>query len=57
MTVEVEPLGEWDGDVQDLSGHLEELLLSQSLCEETFATKHEAFAAGVALGERSAKEQ
>src|SRR2546429_638067 len=40
---------DWDGDVAQLAVVVPSLLGDETLCDATFATKHEAFCAGVAL--------
>src|SRR5579862_4359301 len=40
----------WSGDPDELHGSEEILLNNEVFCDETFATKHEAFATGLHLG-------
>ncbi len=48
-------ISEWEGDPEHLAGHLTDHLLSdEHLCDEAFASKHEAFTAGFVLGNKVA---
>lgn len=40
----------WDGDIEELEGHEKELASSPELCDQVFASRHEAFLAGLSLG-------
>jgi hypothetical protein len=44
---------EWDGDPETLRGREKELSGDSAQCDQTFASKHEAFTAGLALGRRT----
>jgi hypothetical protein len=46
----------WEGDSEQLIGHEDELADSAELCEQTFASKQEAFTAGLYLGGREADQ-
>jgi hypothetical protein len=41
---------QWDRDPEALRGLQRELSSDSALCDQTFASKHEAFTAGLALG-------
>jgi hypothetical protein len=41
----------WDGEYQELTGIRDELVIDPELCERTFCSKQEAFAAGLLIGE------
>src|SRR4051794_38730185 len=43
-------LGDWDGEFDKLIGWKDELLGNPEICEELFASKHEALAAGSFIG-------
>jgi hypothetical protein len=43
----------WDGDLQGLRGLEREPSADLALCDQTFASKQEAFTAGLALGSRA----
>jgi hypothetical protein len=44
----------WDGDATLLEPYVEQLCDDTDLCERTFASKHEAFTAGLYLGKAGA---
>jgi hypothetical protein len=41
----------WSGDANELRGLEEHLLADADVCDRTFSSKHEAFAAGLHVGE------
>jgi hypothetical protein len=47
---------EWEGDASLLEPYVELLRDEEHLCERTFASKHEAFAAGLYLAKAGALE-
>jgi hypothetical protein len=47
-------LDHWDGDPEELIGAEDQLLDDPDLCEELFASEHEALSVGFFLGKRFA---
>ena len=46
---------DWDGDASELCGYEDDLIDDADLCDATFASKWEAFAAGITVGATSAQ--
>jgi hypothetical protein len=46
----------WEGEYEQLADVREELVVDEKLCERTFCSKHEAFMAGLVLGQPTAEE-